>query len=152
MIEAGEVEEAMEQENAEFGFEWMAEAGGLAGGGVEGDGEVAGVLMRGGKAGDGGWERARREAEDVGRLVFAAEGTVEAFELGVGGEEDIDGAGEADGGAGAIEEAREGGLGGHGVERLGATGEIDGDHGLVELVGGPGVLCVGTVKAGGERV
>ena len=63
VVEAGEVEETVKEEDAELGGEGVAVLGGLAGGGVEGDGEVAGV--RGGNLG------CCREAEDVGGSVFA---------------------------------------------------------------------------------
>ncbi len=106
MVQAGEMEEAVEEEDAEFGGEGVAMRGGLAGGGIEREGEVAGVLVGGGEAGDG----EGGEAEDVGGLVLIAEGLVEAFEFGVGGEEDVDAASEADGGAGTVEEARQGWL------------------------------------------
>jgi hypothetical protein len=102
VVEAGEVKQAVEEEDADLVAEGVAEGVGLADGGVEGDGEVAGVVR--GELGRGG------EAEDVGGLVFAAEGAVEAAELGVGGEEDFDLAGEADGGAGTVEEAGEAGF------------------------------------------
>ncbi len=99
MVFAGEVEEAVEEEDAELVAERVVVLGGLAGGGFERDGEVAGV---------GGCDLRRcGEAEDVGGLVLVPKLLVEAFELGVGGEEDFDRAGEADGGAGAVEEARE---------------------------------------------
>ena len=110
VVEAGEVQEAVEEENAEFGFEGVAVFGGLAGGGVEGDSEVAGVLVGLREAGDG----VGGEAEDVGGFVFVTEGAVEAFKLGVGCEQDGDGAGEGDGRAGAVEEAREDWLVEHG--------------------------------------
>ena len=106
VVETGEMEEAVKQEDAELVGEGVAVFGGLAGGGVEGDGEIARVLMGCWQAGDGvGWE-----AEDVGGFVFVAEGAVEALELSVGGEEDGDGALEGNGGSGAVEEAREGWL------------------------------------------
>ena len=79
----------------------MAVGGGLTGGGFERDGEVARVFFC--------EFRGCGKAEDVGGFVFAAEGLVELAEGGVAGEEDVDFAAEADGEAGAVEEAREGG-------------------------------------------
>ncbi len=90
----------MEEQDFDLGGEGVVVGGGLAGGGFEGDGEVASVLV-----GEG---RGRGEAEDVGGLVLAAEVSVEAAEGGVGGEEDVDLAAEAGGEAGSAEEAREG--------------------------------------------
>ena len=65
-----------------FIAEGMVVGGGLAGGGFEGDGEVAGVF--------GGEFCGRREAEDVGGFVLAAKVAVQAVEGGVGGQEDVD--------------------------------------------------------------
>jgi len=124
VVEAGEVEEAVEEEDAEFGFERVVEVRGLAGGGIERDGEVAGMLVSGGEAGHG----LGGEAEDVGGLVLATEGAIEAFELGVGGEEDVDVAPESESGAGAVKEARQRGPGGRGVFGIEATRGVDGDH------------------------
>ncbi len=75
---------------------------GLTCGGVERDGEVARVLRC-----DFGWGG---EAEDVGGLVLVAELLVQALDGRVGGEQDLDFAAEAEEGAGAIEEARQGGF------------------------------------------
>src|SRR5437868_4869831 len=101
MIFAGEVEEAVKDEDFDFVGERVAVSGGLTCGGFERDGEVAGVL--GCECGG------RGEAEDVGRFIFAAEGFIEVAEGGVVGEEDVDLAWEADCSAGAVEEARKGG-------------------------------------------
>jgi hypothetical protein len=81
VVFAGQVEEAVEDEDLYFGFERVVVSGGLAGCGVERNGEVAGVLC-----GYFGW---CGEAEDVGGFVLATIGAVEALELGVGGEEDV---------------------------------------------------------------
>ena len=100
MVFSGEVQEAVEDEDADFLAEGVAVGGGLAGGGVEGDGEVAGVMLR--DLWGGG------EAEDVGGLVLAAKVFVEAAEFGVGGEEELDFTGKGEERAGAVEEAGEG--------------------------------------------
>ena len=63
----------------------VAVLGCLAGGGVERDGQIAGV--------GGGKLRWCGEAENIGGLVFVAKVSVEAFEFCVGGEEDFDFAG-----------------------------------------------------------
>jgi hypothetical protein len=99
VVQAGEVKQAVEDEDAELFFERVAILRGLTGGGFERDGEVAGMVL-----GDLGGSR---EAEDVGGLVLAAEGAVEALQFGVGGDEDFDLAGEIDELAGAVEKARE---------------------------------------------
>jgi hypothetical protein len=101
VIFAGEVEEAVEDEDFDLVGERVAVGGGLPGGGFERDGEVAGVL-----GGEGG---GRGKAEDVGRFIFAAESFVEVAEGRVVGEEDVDLAWEADCGAGAVEESRKSG-------------------------------------------
>ena len=92
----------MEEEDADFILKGVAVGRCLAGGGFERDGQVTGVCT-----GDLGWGW---EAEDVGWLVFSAERFVESAEGGVVGEEDVYFAGEADGLAGAVEEARQVGL------------------------------------------
>ena len=101
MIEAGEVEEAVEEEDSYFVAQGVAVGGGLTGGCFKGDGEVSGVGV-GDLVGSG-------EAEDVGGLVFAAKRFVETTEGGVVGEQDLDLASEADGKAGAVKEARQAG-------------------------------------------
>ena len=129
VVEACEVEEAVEEEDAEFGLKRVTEAGGLSSGGFEGDGEVAGVLVGGGKAGLG----RGGEAENVGGHVFSAIGAIETLQLGIGGEQDVHGADKTDGGAGAVEEAGEGGLRWEGLEGpaqeiLAQAGRVHGDH------------------------
>ncbi len=103
VIFAGEVEEAVEEQDADFVAQGVAVGGGLAGGGVKRDGEVAGVPF--------GEFGGRGEAEDVGGFVLAAKALVELAESGIIGEEDVDFAFEANCGAGAVEEAREAGGG-----------------------------------------
>jgi len=90
VVFTGQVKQTVEEEDFNFDLEGMGEVGGLAGGGVERDGEVAGVLF---------FERAAREgvggkAEDVGGLIFPTKGAVEALEFGVGGKENVNMAGE----------------------------------------------------------
>ena len=101
VIETGEVEEAVEEEDSYFIAQRVAVGDGLTGGGFEGDGEVSGVGV--------GYFVGRGEAEDVGRLVFAAERFVETTEGGVIGKQDLNLASEADGKAGAVKEARQAG-------------------------------------------
>jgi hypothetical protein len=103
VVLAGEMEEAVEEKDFYFIAEGVAVGGGLAGGGVERDGEVAGVL-----GGECGW---CGEAEDVSGFVFAAEVLVEVAEGWVVGEQDVDCSFDADGGSGAVEEAHEAGAG-----------------------------------------
>ena len=93
----------MQDEDADLVANVVLKRDGLARRGFERDGEIAGVFGR--ECGG------RGEAEDVGRFVLAAEGFVEVAEGGVVGEEDVDCAFYSDGGAGAVEEAREGGGG-----------------------------------------
>ena len=93
-----------------------AKAFGLAGGCFEGDGEVAGVFLCEG-FGCG-------ETEDVGGFILAAEAAVELAEGSIRGDEDVDGSAKANGSAGAVEEARQGGRGELGFE----AGGFDGDH------------------------
>ena len=125
MVFSGQVQDAVQEQDADFVAQGVAMLGSLAGGGLERDGEVAGVLpgnlIRGGKA------------EDVGSFVFAAEGFVEALELGVGGEQDFDFAVETDEGTGAVEEAREAGLAEGRKCFEGTTWRFDGDHRRVRL-------------------
>jgi len=121
VVFTGQVKQTVEEEDFNFDMEGMGEMGGLAGGGVERDGEVAGVLF---------FERAAREgvggkAEDVGGLILSTEGAIEALEFGVGGKENVNMAGERDGGAGTVEEARQAGF----IERGVGTGwRFDVDH------------------------
>jgi hypothetical protein len=97
VVKAGEVEETVEEEDSYLVAQGVAVGYGLAGGGLERDGEVAGVVVR---DFSGGWE-----TEDVGGFVFAAKRSVEASEGGVVGEQDFDFAGESDGRASTVEEA-----------------------------------------------
>lgn len=103
VVFAGEMEEAVEEEDFYFVGEGVAVRGCLAGGGVERDGEVTcvffGELVR------------RREAEDVGGFIFAAKGFIELAEGGVGGEKNVYLTSETYGETGAIEEARQAGDG-----------------------------------------
>jgi hypothetical protein len=120
MVLAGEVEETVEEEDADFGVERVAVGDGLAGGGVKRDGEVAGVLVCD--------FRGRGEAEDVGGFVLAAIGAVEGSELGVGGEQDGYFARQTDCRSGTVEETGEGWPGEVEVFAVGATWRVDGDH------------------------
>jgi hypothetical protein len=101
VVHPGEVEEAVEEEDADFVGEGVAVFGGLAPSGVEGDGQVAGVAVA---ETFGGWE-----AEDVGGLIFAAIVAVEAAEGGVGGEQNFYFTFEAGGGLSFSGEAGEAG-------------------------------------------
>ena len=101
VVLAGEMEETVEEENFYFVAEGVAVGGGLARGSVERDGQVACVLFR--------ELLGRGEAEDVGGLIFAAEGFIELADGGVGGEKNVDLAAETYGETGAIEEARQAG-------------------------------------------
>jgi hypothetical protein len=137
VVFAGEVEEAVEDEDFYFVLRGVGKGFSLAGGGVERDGEVAGVFACEGLR--------RGEAKDVGWFVFAAEAAVELTDGLVGGEEDVDCSAKTDGGAGAVEEAREGRRGELGFE----VGGFDGDHWII----GPGfdVGVVVWVAASGLR-
>ncbi len=92
-----EVEEAVEEEDAEFGGGVVGVGGGLGGGAVPGDGDVAKEAGAGVGAGGPvlvrftGWER-----QDVGGVVLAEEVSVHALELGIGGDEAAEGAAEGD--------------------------------------------------------
>ena len=103
MIEAGEVEETVKEEDLYLFAKGVAVGGGLAGGGFERDSEVSGVGV------SGLTRKGRRsgKAEDIGGFVFAAEGAIEAAEGGVVGEQNFDFAAEANGGARTVEEARQ---------------------------------------------
>jgi len=89
VVVAGEVEQAVEDEDLQFAGEGVALIGGLAAGGFNADGEVAGQLFCANAFGG--------ERENVGGFVFAAELAVEFADGGIGGEEDGDFAAEADG-------------------------------------------------------
>ena len=115
VVEAGQMEETVEEEDFDLGGDGVAICRGLAGCGFKGDGEISGVLV------GEGWGCG--EAEDVGGLVLAAEVAVEAAEGVVGGEKDIDVALEAGGEARSAEEGCQGSSGECGLGRL------DGDHG-----------------------
>jgi hypothetical protein len=103
VVLAGEVEEAVEEEDANFVAQGVAVGGGLAGSSFERDGEVTGVFD-----GEG---RRRGEAEDVGGFVFATEALVELAQGRVAGKENIDCATEADGEASTVEELCQAGCG-----------------------------------------
>ena len=74
VIEAGQVKQTVEEEDSHLVAQWVAEAVSLACGGFERDREVSGMS---GLALD---LRRRGKAENVGWLVFAAEGFVETTE------------------------------------------------------------------------
>jgi hypothetical protein len=100
MVFAGEVEEAMEEEDFDLLGKGVAVSGGLAGGGFQRDSEIAGVFGR---------ECGRRgKAEDVRGFVLSAEGLVKVAEGRVIGEQDINCASHANCDAGAVEESRQG--------------------------------------------
>ena len=103
VVFASEMEEAVEDEDFDFVLRRVGEGFGLAGGGFDGDGEVARVFLCEGCG--------RGEAEDVGGFVLSTEALVELAEGSAGGEEDVDCSAKADGGAGAVEEARQSGRG-----------------------------------------
>lgn len=86
VVVAEEVEEAVEEEDAEFGRGVVAVGGGLGGGAVPGNSYVAqwALGLAGGKR------------EDVGGVVLAEEVAVHALEAGVGGNEAAEGAAEGD--------------------------------------------------------
>jgi hypothetical protein len=115
VVEAGQVEETVEEEDFDLGGDGVAICRGLAGCGFEGDGEISGVLV------GEGWRCG--ETKDVGRLVLATEVSVEAAEGVIGGEKDIDVALEACGEARSAEEGCQGSSG------EGGLGRLDGDHG-----------------------
>jgi hypothetical protein len=75
VVQAEKVQEAVEHEDFQFGFEGVTEFFGLGGSALMGDGEVA--------------ERfrcERGEREDVGGAFLAEESGVEPLEFGVGGD------------------------------------------------------------------
>ena len=88
VVHAGEVQETVEEEDAELFGESVAVLGGLAAGGLERDGEITGVAVV--------EALGRGEAENVGGLVLAAELAVQAAESSVVRQEDFDLAVEAD--------------------------------------------------------
>lgn len=99
MVVAGEVEEAVENENFEFGDEGMILFGGLTVRDGKTDGEIAGDFVF------ELWVSECRERKNVGGFVVAAEAAIECALIGIGGEEDVDFAAEADDGLGLGEEA-----------------------------------------------
>lgn len=91
MVVAGEVQEAVKQEDLQFGEERVSRFLRLARGGLHGYGQVAGqrllpVERRGG-----------REGQHVGRLVFAAPGPIHLANMPISGEQDRDLAAQPDG-------------------------------------------------------
>jgi len=122
VVVAGEVKQAVQDEDLDLGGERVAVVAGLEAGGVDADGEVAGYFA----AGDFGG----REGEDVRGLVLAAEVAVERADCGVGGEEDADYALEADGLLRFAEKGVEGARGGRAAVSL--------DFGEFGRVGAPG--------------
>jgi hypothetical protein len=94
MVVSGEVEQAVEDEDLDFGGEGVPLSCGLLAGGVDGDGQVAGRLF----AAPDAWNWLGGEREDVGGFVLVAEVAVEGLDVLVGGEKDADCAFESDGG------------------------------------------------------
>ncbi len=111
VIVAGEVEQAVQDEDLDFGGERVALFRCLAARGGDADGQVAGNFFLFLDEGVGG------KGEDVGRLVFATEAAVEAADGLVGGEQDGDLAAQTDGGLGICEKAGEGAWGWDGCWR-----------------------------------
>jgi len=99
VIFTGEVQETMQQEDTNLVAQGVAVGCGLAGGGFERDGEIAGVFAC--------YFWRCGEAEDIGGFIFAAEALVELAEGGVTCEEDVDCSAETDSKTGAIEETRQ---------------------------------------------
>ena len=101
VVQAGEMQQPMQQEDADLIAQRVPEGRGLTGGGIERDRQIAGVVVRilgGGKA------------QNIGGLVLAAKGLVQAAQRGIVGQQDIDVAVQADCLAGTVEEARQAGL------------------------------------------
>jgi hypothetical protein len=122
VVFSGEVQETMEHEDAYFVPQSVTIGDGLSGGGFQRDGEVSGV-------GVADFGRCR-EAEDVGGLVLATEGLVEAAKGGVIGEQDFHFARKANSASGTIEETREAGVGELGWPGRKMSRKFDGDHWL----------------------
>ena len=102
MVVAEEVEEAVEDQDFDFGRDVVAETGGLFEGAISGDGHFAELGFAG-------------EAEDVGGVVVLEEGEVEALEFVIVGDENGEGLAGGDFGGEAGDKGAEAGL----VERDG---------------------------------
>jgi hypothetical protein len=114
VIEAREVKQAVEEQDAYLIAKGMTVGFGLARGGFERDGKIARV--------NGCDLGGRGKAEDVGGLVLATEAFVEPAEGGIIGEENVYFSGNAGSPAGMVEEAAKTGWGEFGL------GRFDGNH------------------------
>jgi len=101
MIEAGEVKQAVQQQDLDFGFEGMAEGLGLAGRRLERNSQIAGQT---GAAAIAALEVSGGKGEHVSRHVLAAVVAVQLPNLGVAGEQHGNRAAEANGLDGARQE------------------------------------------------
>ena len=106
VVVSGQMEQAVEDEDFDFYGERMALFRGLALGGGDTDGEIAGNFLGAGCTCVG------REREHVRGLVFAAKAAVETADCGVGGEQDGDLSAEPDGRLRLREKAAQGAGGG----------------------------------------
>jgi hypothetical protein len=72
VIESSQVQQAVEQQNADLSFDRMALGPGLAPGGIERDGNVTGTTGR-----DPG------KGQHIGRRIVAAKGAVQSADVGI---------------------------------------------------------------------
>ncbi len=114
----------MKHEDLDLLLKLVAELRGLAGGSLERDGEVTGVLLASRQTRD----RIGRKAEDIGRLVLAAEGAVQTLQLGIAGQQNRHIGGETNQHLGTMQKARQRGLGERGKSGVRTTWGVDGDH------------------------
>ena len=110
MIVAGQMQQAVKNQDLKLDGQRVAQLHGLAAGSGNADGKVAGDPLRGFCVSEGrGGER-----KHVGGLVFIAKTAIEAADLPVGGEQHGHLAAQPDGGLGFGEKAGEGARGGQG--------------------------------------
>ncbi len=98
VIVTGEVQHSVKDQNFHFGEQVVANTAGLCSSRLEGDGDVAAF---------GGGEK-RGKGKHVGGLILAAELQVEALDLSVAGEQDVDLTGESGSALSLVRKAREG--------------------------------------------
>lgn len=106
MIVTGQVQHAMQDENLDFREQVVADPSRLGASPLHGDGDIAARRRLSGRRFSGAAKS--REGEHVGRRILAAELQVEALNLSVAGEQNINLTGEPGGALSFVRKTRQG--------------------------------------------
>src|SRR6185437_4566384 len=114
MVESGEMQQAMQQKDADLIAQRVSKGRGLSSSRVERDSQITGMAIR---------ILGCRETEHIRRFVLMAKGLVQIAQRGIVGQQDIDVAAQVNRLAGTVEETGQAGLG-----KLRSCGMVDVDH------------------------